>query len=269
MRAEAPLGKRTPSSIPDAPNRYKRYSIWLFGIIVVLLCSWRSGVTPYQLVVGLPQMGDLLAQMFPPDWKYLDKIWKPMMETVQIAIIGTTFGAILAVPVSLLSAYNVIPNRWVAGIFRFILNLVRTIPDLLFASIFVAVLGIGPFAGVLALIFFSFGMIAKLTYEAVEAIDPGPLEAMTAVGANKLQWIRYGVVPQVMGQFISFVLYTFEVNVRAASVLGLVGAGGIGLLLNRSLGQLRYDRSAIIILLTLAIVLLIDYGSSRIRRKLL
>lgn len=268
MNTLLPQGSHTPP-IPEAPKRYKRYILWLFGILIVILCSRHSNVTPHQLVTGLPEMGKLIREMFPPDWNYLEKIWKPMMETIQIAVVGTTFGAILAIPVALLSAHNVMPNRWIALPFRLILNLVRTIPDLLFASIFVAVLGIGPFAGVLALVFFSFGMIAKLAYEAIEAIDPGPLEAMTAVGANRLQWIRYGVIPQVMGQFVSFVLYTFEVNVRAASVLGLVGAGGIGLLLNRSLGQFRYDRSAIIILLTLAIVLIIDYGSSRIRRKLL
>ncbi|MNP54584.1 Phosphate-import permease protein PhnE [compost metagenome] len=121
----------------------------------------------------------------------------------------------------------------------------------------------------LALLFFSFGIIAKLTYESLEAIDPGPLEAMTAVGANRIQLIIFGVIPQALPAFISYLLYTFEINIRAATVLGFVGAGGIGLLLNQSLGLFRYDRAATIIILTLAVVLIIDYASTSIRRKLL
>jgi len=258
-----------PLSKPPITDRYRRIATWLIFLVVLIACSIRTEVTPYQLVVGLPQMGSLLQEMFPPDWSYLPTIWGPMMETVQIAIMGTTIGGLLAIPVALLCAYNILPNRWVSIPMRMILNLVRTIPDLLFAAVFVAMFGIGPFAGMLALIFFSFGIIAKLTYESIEAIDPGPLEAMTAVGANRIQLIVFGVVPQALPYFVSYFLYTFEVNVRAASVLGLVGAGGIGLLLDRSLGLFRYDRASTIILLTLVIVLIIDYGSAMIRRKLL
>jgi len=258
-----------PSSNAPLTDRYKRLATWLLFIFVLIACSIRTEVTPYQLVVGLPQMGSLLQEMFPPDWGYLPTIWGPMLETIQIAIMGTTIGGILAIPVALLCAYNIMPNRWISIPMRMILNLVRTIPDLLFAAVFVAIFGIGPFAGMLALVFFSFGIIAKLTFEAIEAIDPGPLEAMTAVGANRIQLIIFGVMPQALPYFVSYFLYTFEVNVRAASVLGLVGAGGIGLLLDRALGLFRYDRASIIILLTLAIVLMIDYGSAVIRRKLL
>lgn len=254
---------------PQAPRKYKKILTWLFFIIVLVLCSIQTEVTPYQLIRGLPQMGILLGEMFPPDWSYLPTIWKPMVETVQIALVGTMLGGLLAIPVSLLCAYNIVQNRYVSIPIRLILNLVRTIPDLLFAAIFVAIFGIGPFAGMLAILFFSFGLIAKLTFEAIEAIDPGPMEAMNAVGANKIQLIVFGVVPQALPYFMSYLLYAFEINVRAASVLGLVGAGGIGLLLDRSLGLFRYDRAAMIILLTLVIVLVIDYGSNVLRRKLL
>ncbi|WP_046225293.1 phosphonate ABC transporter, permease protein PhnE [Paenibacillus dauci] len=253
----------------EAPQRYKRYLTWIFFVVLIVVCAIQTDVTPYQLIVGLPQMGTLLAEMVPPDWSYLPTIWKPMVETIQIALVGTMLGGILAIPFALLCAYNVMPNRTVSVPVRLILNLVRTVPDLLFAAIFVAIFGIGPFAGMLAIMFFSFGLIAKLTFEAIESIDPGPLEAMTAVGANKIQLIVFGVLPQAMPHYMSYLLYAFEVNVRAASVLGLVGAGGIGLLLDRSLGLFRYDRAAIIILLTLVIVLVIDYGSTVLRRKLL
>jgi phosphonate transport system permease protein len=262
-------GKKSPPDMQLTTQRYKRIATWLLIIIVLVLCSIQTKVTPYQLIVGLPQMGSLLQEMIPPDWSYVPTIWGPMLETIQIAIVGTTLGGIIAVPVALLCAYNIMPNKLVSIPMRIVLNLVRTVPDLLFASIFVAIFGIGPFAGMLALVFFSFGIIAKLTFEAIEAIDPGPLEAMTAVGASRMQVIIFGVVPQALPYFISYFLYTFEVNIRAASVLGLVGAGGIGLLLDRSLGLFRYDRASMIILLTLVIVLVIDYGSTRIRRKLL
>lgn len=241
--------------------------------ILIILLIWGSAVktdaTLPQLITGIPEMGKLLVEMFPPNWSYFDVIWKPMLQTIQMAVVGSTVGALIAIPVSLMAARNVTKSRFLYYPARFILNLVRTIPDLLFAYIFVAIFGLGTFAGVLALSFFSFGMISKLIYESVEAIDPGPLEAMTAVGANKLQWIFFGVVPQVVAQFMSFFLYTFEVNVRAAAVLGLVGAGGIGLFLDRTLNQLRYDRASLIIILTLAAVLVIDYASTKIREKLL
>ncbi|MWV47006.1 phosphonate ABC transporter, permease protein PhnE [Paenibacillus sp. HJL G12] len=267
VSTSATLKAAAPDLIP--PRKYKQYAGWLVLIAVLIACSIRTEVTPYQLITGLPQMGSLLREMFPPDWSYLSTIWGPMMETVQIAILGTTLGGLLAIPVALLCASNLAISRYVSLPARMILNLIRTIPDLLFAAIFVAVFGIGPFAGMLALVFFSFGIIAKLTFEAIEAIDPGPLEAMTAVGANRMQLIMFGVVPQALPYFMSYLLYTFEVNVRAAAVLGLVGAGGIGLLLDRALGLFRYDRASVIILLTLVIVLVIDYGSTIIRRKLL
>ncbi|TBL71342.1 phosphonate ABC transporter, permease protein PhnE [Paenibacillus thalictri] len=251
------------------PDRTKTYITYIFIILLVWASAAKTDASLIKLITGTPEMGKLLVEMVPPDWGYLDVVWKPMMETVQMAVIGTTFGALLAIPIALFAAGNVTKSRFLLYPARFILNLVRTIPDLLFAAVFVAIFGIGPVAGVLALVFFSFGLISKLLYESIEAVDPGPMEAMTAVGASKLQWIHFGVVPQVLAQFTAYTLYTFEVNVRAAAVLGLVGAGGIGLYLDRVLNQLRYDRASMIILLTLVVVLIIDYASTKIREKLL
>ncbi|WP_281885061.1 phosphonate ABC transporter, permease protein PhnE [Paenibacillus sp. YYML68] len=251
------------------PSRMKSY---MTAVLLLGLLWWSADNTEssmVKLIQGSPEMGKLLVEMVPPDWSYIDVIWDPMMETVQMAVIGTTIGGLLAIPIALLAAGNVTRTPWIYQPARFILNLIRTIPELLFAGLFVAIFGIGAAPGVLALIFFSFGLIAKLTFESIEAIDPGPLEAMTAVGANKLQWIQFGVVPQVAAQYMAYFLYTFEVNVRAAAVLGLVGAGGIGLYLDRTLQQFRYDRASLIIILTLVIVLLIDYVSTKVREKLL
>ncbi|MFE8701401.1 phosphonate ABC transporter, permease protein PhnE [Cytobacillus sp. FJAT-54145] len=256
-------------AIPQPPSKVKHY---LTGTLILLLL-WGSAIqtdaTMGELIIGLPNMLDLLYQMFPPNWAYFDNITAAMLETIRMAVIGTTFGAIIAIPVAIFAASNIFQNSWIYQPARFILNLVRTVPDLLLAAIFVSIFGLGPLPGILALTIFSIGLVAKLTYEAIEAIDPGPLEAMTSVGANKIQWIVFGVIPQVLAHYASYVLYTFEVNVRGAAVLGLVGAGGIGLYYDRTLGFLEYDKTSTIILFTLVVVLLIDYISTKLREKLL
>ncbi|PFQ28220.1 phosphonate ABC transporter, permease protein PhnE [Bacillus cereus] len=255
-------------SIPKPPSKLKH----MLTFILVILMLWSSSVQVdasfSKLVDGFPNMVDLLKEMVPPDWSYFQVITTAMLDTIRMAIIGTTLGAILAIPLALFAASNVFTNTFLYSQARMILNLIRTIPDLLLAAIFVAIFGIGPLPGILALTFFSIGLVAKLLYESIESIDPGPLEAMTAVGANKVQWIVYGVIPQVKAHFVSYVLYTFEVNVRAAAVLGLVGAGGIGLYYDRTLGFLQYKQTASIIIYTLIVVLLIDYISTLLREKL-
>ncbi|TXR98762.1 phosphonate ABC transporter, permease protein PhnE [Bacillus sp. SH7-1] len=255
-------------SIPKPPSKLKH----MLTAILVILLLWGSSVQVdasfSKLVVGFPNMIDLLKEMVPPDWSYFQVITTAMLDTIRMATIGTTLGAILAIPLALFAASNVFTSTFLYGPARLILNFIRTIPDLLLAAIFVAIFGIGPLPGILALTFFSIGLVAKLLYESIESIDPGPLEAMTAVGANKVQWIVYGVIPQVKAHFISYVLYTFEVNVRAAAVLGLVGAGGIGLYYDRTLGFLQYQQTASIIIYTLVVVLLIDYVSTLLREKL-
>ncbi len=188
--------------------------------------------------------------MVPPDWSYFQVITTAMLDTIRMAIIGTTLGAILAIPLALFAASNVFTSAFLYSPARLILNFIRTVPDLLLAAIFVAIFGIGPLPGILALTFFSIGLVAKLLYESIESIDPGPLEAMTAVGANK-EWIVYGVIPQVKAHFVSYVLYTFEVNVRAAAVLGLVGAGGIGLYYDRTLGFYNMNKLHLLLFIPL------------------
>ncbi|MBW7477246.1 phosphonate ABC transporter, permease protein PhnE [Paenibacillus oenotherae] len=254
---------------PKPPSKLKHYLT--AGFIVLIL--WGSAVntdsTLGELIDGLPNMMDLLRDMFPPKWSYLDNIAGAMLETIRMALVGTTIGALLAVPVALLCAGNIAASRWLYHPARLLLNLIRTLPDLLLAAIFVSIFGLGPLPGIFALVIFSMGLIAKLTYESLETIDPGPLEALTSVGANRAQWIVYGVIPQIQAHFMSYVLYTFEINVRAAAILGLVGAGGIGHYYEVTLGFLEYDKTCTIIIFTLAIVLMIDYASTKLREKLL
>ncbi|MGN4927796.1 phosphonate ABC transporter, permease protein PhnE [Bacillus cereus] len=255
-------------SIPKPPSKLKHMLTFILFILLLWASSIQVDASFSKLVVGFPNIMDLLKEMVPPDWSYFQVITTAMLDTIRMAIIGTTLGAILAIPLALFAASNVFTSTFLYSPARLILNFIRTIPDLLLAAIFVAIFGIGPLPGILALTFFSIGLVAKLLYESIESIDPGPLEAMTAVGANKVQWIVYGVIPQVKAHFVSYVLYTFEVNVRAAAVLGLVGAGGIGLYYDRTLGFLQYQQTASIIIYTLVVVLVIDYVSTLLREKL-
>ncbi|MFB4337003.1 MULTISPECIES: phosphonate ABC transporter, permease protein PhnE [Bacillus] len=255
-------------SIPKPPSKLKHMLTFILFIVLLWGSSIQVDASFSKLVVGFPNIMDLLKEMVPPDWSYFQVITTAMLDTIRMAIIGTTLGAILAIPLALFAASNVFTSTFLYSPARLILNFIRTIPDLLLAAIFVAIFGIGPLPGILALTFFSIGLVAKLLYESIESIDPGPLEAMTAVGANKVQWIVYGVIPQVKAHFVSYVLYTFEVNVRAAAVLGLVGAGGIGLYYDRTLGFLQYQQTASIIIYTLVVVLVIDYVSTLLREKL-
>lgn len=255
-------------SIPKPPSKLKHMLTFILFILLLWGSSIQVDASFSKLVVGFPNIMDLLKEMVPPDWSYFQVITTAMLDTIRMAIIGTTLGAILAIPLALFTASNVFTSTFLYSPARLILNFIRTIPDLLLAAIFVAIFGIGPLPGILALTFFSIGLVAKLLYESIESIDPGPLEAMTAVGANKVQWIVYGVIPQVKAHFVSYVLYTFEVNVRAAAVLGLVGAGGIGLYYDRTLGFLQYQQTASIIIYTLVVVLVIDYVSTLLREKL-
>lgn len=256
-------------TLPQPPSKLKKYMTALFIIILLWGSSLKTESSIRELALGFTNMTDLLVQMVPPNWGYFDNITGAMLETIRMAVIGTTLGAIISIPVALFSASNIIQNFWLFYPARFILNLIRTIPDLLLASIFVAIFGLGVLPGILAITVFSIGIIAKLTYESIESIDRGPLEAMISVGANKIQLIVFGVIPQVLASFISYVLYTFEINVRAAAVLGLVGAGGIGLFYNRTLGFLEYDKVSSIIIYTLVVVLVIDYISTKLREKLI
>jgi len=261
------------TEIPKRPwqQRYHVSAVlWTVGLIVLLvLSSIVTGANFGEFLANIDQFMVLLVQMSHPAWSYLAVIIQPLYETVQMAILGTTIGAAFAVPFSLLAASNLVGNRTLRNLIRFFLDLVRTLPDLLLAAIFVAIFGIGSTAGVVTLAIFSFGMVSKLFYEVIETIDMGPLEALKSAGATKVTIIWYAVLPQILNQFVSYFLYTLEINVRASTVLGYLGAGGIGVYLQRSLGQFNYSNTAVIILATLVVVLIIDGISNHLRRVLL
>ncbi|MCM0582527.1 phosphonate ABC transporter, permease protein PhnE [Weissella diestrammenae] len=240
----------------------------LLVVLIVLIMIGSAVNTQVTAEFSWDQFINIIQKMVRPDWSYIPTIIQPMLQTLQMAIVGTVVGALLALPFSVLAARNLIKQRWVRGGIRFFLNLIRALPDLLLGALFVAVVGIGPMAGVGALSVFSFGMVSKLFYEAIETIDEGPLDALKAAGANGAQIILFAVIPQVFNQFLSYFLYTLEINVRASTILGYLGAGGVGLYLSQTMSMFRYDRTIIVILMILAVVIVVDGISNRAREAL-
>ncbi|WP_461180169.1 phosphonate ABC transporter, permease protein PhnE [Virgibacillus kimchii] len=218
---------------------------------------------------ALGNMYTVAEKFFPPNTAVIPAIWRPLVETIQMAIIATTVAAVLTVPLALMAARNIVAWKPLYYVTRTGLNILRTIPDLVLAVIFVGLFGVGVFPGILALIIFSLGILAKLISETIESVDMNPLEAMRESGGNVFQVIWYALIPQVLPQYTSLVLYVFEINIRASVVLGLVGAGGIGLILNQQLGFYNYPNAMMIIIMIFIVVIIIEYISSKIREALL
>jgi phosphonate transport system permease protein len=187
---------------------------------------------------------------------------------LQMAWLGTVFGVILGLPWMFWSSRNATPSPLLMWFSRTFMTVLRSIPDLVYAAVLVAVLALGPLPGVVAITIFTLSILAKLGSEYVEAIDPGPLEALKAAGAGGTQVVVYGVVPQVAASLTSYILYIFEVNVRASTVLGFVGAGGIGLLLNRYTALFQYERLTVLLIVTFVVVAVIDGVSAFVRSRL-
>lgn len=236
--------------------------------IAILIWAWiTSSIDLVELFQGAGNMAEYISRYFPPDftdWKfYLADIG----ETIGMGIWGTLTAAIVAVPLSIIAAENVAP-WWLVFVTRRFLDAMRAINELVFALIFVVAVGLGPFAGVIALFVHTAGTLGKLFSEAIESIEPGPVEGIRATGASKFQEIIFGVIPQVIPLWTSFTLYRFEANVRSATVLGVVGAGGIGVSLVQSFRSFKYGKVCAILILLITAVAIIDTVSSKIRQRL-
>lgn len=260
----------------DVPSIYPaktKLQVTIIFFVVIGLYLFSMFYTQQQMTSGfgsaLSNMYQVIEKFFPPNPAVFVPILPAIIETIQMAIIATTVAAILTVPLALLAARNITTIKPLYYIARTFLNILRTIPDLVLAVIFVGLFGIGVFPGILALIIFSIGILAKLISETIEAVDMNPLEAMRASGGNVFQMISYSLVPQVLPQFTSLVLYVFEINIRASLVLGLVGAGGIGLILNQQLQFYNYPNAMMIIIVIFVVVIIIEYISTKIREALL
>jgi phosphonate transport system permease protein len=248
----------------------RRRSRWAAWVVIVGAIVWSAVETEVSLgrvVEGLPFMGDFLRRMIPPDLSVLGNALRGAMETIQIAVVGTAVAAVLALPMGFAAARNAAPP-WLFYWARSLLNAFRAVDTLVYALFFVAAVGLGPFPGVLAVMVYTATVLAKLYSEAIEAIEPGPVEAVRATGATTLQVLRWGVMPQLGPQFLSFTLYRFETNIRAAAVLGFVGAGGIGFYIQTYLRLLNYPAAATVLLVLIGLVMIVDFASSRLRARL-
>ncbi|QRX84024.1 phosphonate ABC transporter, permease protein PhnE [Glaciimonas sp. PAMC28666] len=239
----------------------------LWGVLVaILLASWRGAdMRPLELLRDGSNMGVYAASFFPPDFHDWRVYLEEMLVTMQIAVWGTALAVVCAVPCGLLASSNIAP-AWVSQPVRRLMDAARAINEMVFAMLFVVAVGLGPFAGVLALFVATTGTLSKLFSEAVEAIDPQPVEGIRATGAHALEEIVFGVLPQVMPLWISYILYRFEANVRSATVLGMVGAGGIGVILWEVIRSFEYAQTCAVLLIVVVAVTLIDLGSSRLRK---
>lgn len=220
-----------------------------------------------ELANGMPQIGDFLSRSVPPDLSILPRLWAPALETIQIAIWGTLLSIVLALPLSFIAAGNLHGWHGLRRATRQFLNVVRSINELILALVFVSAVGLGPFPGVLALALHGMGMLGKFFAESIEEIDSGPLEALRSAGASQLQIIVFGVVPQAITAWIAVVLYRFEVNLRSATVLGMVGAGGLGFELVGSLKLFRYQETATCIIVITVMVIAADLVSNLLRQR--
>jgi len=283
------------------------YASLVLAVVVLGWSIHGAKIRPGELLDGIPQIFLTLGRMIPPDFSKITESknyflpdtlsWRDLLlplpladeqartrqrwwdntfpqtvigatlETVQMALAGTFLALVVAFPVGFLAARNTTPHRFVYYGVRMFLNLVRTIPDLALGLLFVAAVGLGAFAGTLALAVHTATVLGKLLSESVENIDEGVVEAIRATGAGYAQILSFAVLPQILPDLISFTLYRLETNIRAASVLGLIGAGGIGYLMNTSFRTFQYQEAAAIVLVLIALVMLVDYLSSRLRAR--
>ena len=257
-----------PPSRPATVGRFLTWATW--GIIAALfMVSMRE--TNFNLGIVVSGAGDFFRYFgrLTPDWTALRQIWRPLVETLQIAYLATIFGTLIGLPLIFLASFRTTVNKPVMYATRSVLTVLRSIPDLLYAALLAPILTLGPLAGVVALTIFTMAVLAKLTSETVDAVDPGPLEALRATGAGRNRTIVYAVMPQISATLTSYVLYVFEVNVRASVVIGLVGAGGIGNLLSRYLAFFDYGGLGALLAVVFVVVLVIDQLSVWARARLI
>lgn len=255
----------------DTGSRLTPLKILVIAVVVAIYYASLEGTgfSIEQLVTGLPAIGELLAQMFPPDWSYMSELGGRVIETLQIGIISTVIASLLALPLAFLAAKNVSPHPVVYMPIRLFLTVCRGVSEIIWALLFVVAVGLGPFAGVIALIIFSVGVIGKLLAEAVEAVDPGPLEAMSAAGASRWRVFLYGAWPQVLPLYLSYALYYWDHNTRQAVVLGFVGAGGVGYALFFNLSTYYFEKAMMAMIVLIVMIVLLDRFCLFLRKKVI
>ncbi len=251
------------------PNRLRHITTLIAIAVVYIWAVEGSNTNPETLIRGFPYMIDYVERMFPPDMSVLPRLVGKAGETLQMAIMGTTFGAIIALPLSFLAARNVMPYRVVYQGTRTLFDMCRGINEIIWALIFVSMVGLGPFPGVLALTVHLVGALGKYFSEAIESTNQELVTAIASTGANRIQIVYYGIVPQVKTLFIGYTFYYLEHSFRAATVLGIVGAGGIGIELINSVRLFKNQEVLTALIVMVATVILIDRISAFVRMRII
>ncbi|GGH31768.1 phosphonate ABC transporter, permease protein PhnE [Paenibacillus segetis] len=252
-------------------NRYR----WLIYVAIALVYIWAFAGIPYN---GIKETAGqiskaIISGIFSPDWGYVylpdgEDLLRGLLDTLAISILGTVISTVVCVPFAFWAAVNMSNTKWVSGSGKMVLSFIRTFPEIVMALLFIKAVGPGSFAGVLALGLHSVGMLGKLFADEVENMEHGPVEALIATGANRMQILWFAVLPQVLPGFLSYTLYRFEINLRSATILGIIGAGGIGTPLIFALSSRDWDRVGIILLGIIVMITIIDMISGAIRKKL-
>jgi phosphonate transport system permease protein len=264
--------------VTAAPRIWERHTraerwrsfVWQLAFVAVAVWALMAMDVHWPFVWDAPeQIGDLAGRMVPPDWPYFLQIVDPLLETINIATIGTIVGGLMSIPVALMAAQNLTPNRVTLWIARVIVVGSRSVNELVWALIFAVVFGPGPAAGMVAIAVSSIGFISKLVAEGIEEIDAGQVEAVRATGASPAQVLIYGVLPQVMPTIVGVMTFRWDINIRQSSIIGLVGAGGIGIALNNAMNSFAWREVTVILLAILAIVAISEWVSAVLRKRLI
>jgi phosphonate transport system permease protein len=245
---------------------------WLAGVALVVFC-WEviARITIWPFVWDSPRIvADLSSRMFPPRWSYMERLWWPLWDTINIATLGTLLAILMGVPTAFLAARNTTPSTvLVRPVALFVIVASRSINALIWALLLVAVVGPGVFAGIIAIALRSIGFVGKLLYEAIEEIDPAQVEAIEATGASPAQVMTYAIWPQILPAFAGITVFRWDINIRESTVLGLVGAGGIGLQLSTSMGALAWNQVSMILVAIFATVLVSEWVSAKVRHAVI
>lgn len=261
--AEGPVWRRRTQA-----QSLAQWAAWLVGTAVFVFCWQRiSAETTWFFVWDAPDIAaDIWTRATPPRWEYITQLGRPIWDTINIATLGTLLALCLAVPVAFLAARNTTPSAYIVRpIALLVIVSTRSINSLIWALLLIAIIGPGVFAGIMAIAIRSIGFCAKLLYEAIEEIDPKQVEAITATGASRWQVMAYGIVPQIMPAFAGIAVFRWDINIRESTVLGLVGAGGIGLQLQGSLNTLAWPQVSLILLVILVAVVISEWVSAKVR----
>ena len=243
----------------------------LIAAIVLLVLGLSVRVTGFDLGIiarRANQLTKILSQIFQPDAYFFSKVTGPLWDTIKMSIMGSVIGSLLALPYAVAASANINRSGPLLAVLRFLLNIVRTLPTLVIASICALIFGLGTFAGTVAITIFTFGIVTKMLYESIETVNMGAFEALESAGANKFQAFWSAVFPQILPTYLSHCLYSFEINVRAASILGYVGAGGLGILIDERIGWRDYNGLGTVLLTLFVAVFIIENLSQFLRSKL-